>query len=586
MDNDKMKQQFSKDDTFQSPSGELHNAYQRPNEVTYWESPAQQQPETPEQFYQYYEMQMKKRAAHPMDEQGNQTLFDSTNAAIYTFHKKRKRRRVIGLIAVMLVLVTLGGTAYAFRDTLMNMVVQYTQSPAKYYAYVELQSLEGAVEKITPYLNINKQTSTIEATTDITLQRDALDSLMQSTFGTSLSDLESYLGLSPEHIGFHVISDSDITRSNNQVGLRINKKDILTLEFFTDMIKKEALFRVPELSQAYIRQSLDSTDNPFKPDNNSFDFMTPERNADLLKRYSKIIIENLSNVEIEKNTELTLNSLSVPCNKITVTVTGEDINNIAMALLREAREDQYLHKFLPSFDLSLEEFQATIDESLENLESTENTDSLQMLVYVNKEGKIIGREIGIASSHAAIGYSYLDKEHIERYNLFVKRNNGDYILEINGSQSKDKDGYDGSMEIMVSSNPELSSATTFDVTYQDARTEKVGNRLYYYGSYILSSLKMNGLQVLIDNSAENQVQTNKLTLQLGASPLVIIDTKLNYDSEYQIAPPTEDAVIFESTELDSYLATIDMETFLHTLSDRLGVDLSWLLPYLSDLSME
>lgn len=614
MDNDKMQQQFSNDNASHSPSGEPHNTYQGPNEMTYWESQAMQEPETAEQFYQYYEMQMKKRAGIPYEPQrdsqppvtdpgpkkplpygvqasyseniqGNNTLYDPTSAAIYLFNKRRKKRRLIGCIAIMLLLVTLGGTAYAFRDTLLNLAVLYTQSPEKYYAYVELKTLEDTVERTTPYLDFNTQFSAMEATTDITLQRDTVDSLMQSTNGTSLNNIEDYIGSSLEHIGFHVISNSNLARSSNQFDFRINRKDILSLEFFTDTIKKEVMLRIPDLSQAYIRQSLDFEDNSFKPDTYNFDFMTREANADLLKRYSKIIIEHISNVAIEKNTDLTLDFFTVSCNKITVTITEEDINKIATAILKEAREDQYLHKFLPSFGLSLEEFQANIDEALERLVNIEsaNTDGFQMIVYTNNQGKIIGRDISLLSSHGAIGYYYLEKEHMDRYKLFIKDNDGDYILEIGGSQSKAERGYNGSMDILVSTDSKTSSQVSFDITYQGVRNEKIGNRFYHYGSYTLSSLNLNGLQLLIDNAVENQVQTNKITLQLGASPLVVIDTKLDYDTDYQITPPTEDAVIFETTELDSYLATLDMEAFINTLSERLDVDLSWILPYLSQL---
>jgi hypothetical protein len=79
---------------------------------------------------------------------------------------------------------------------------------------------------------------------------------------------------------------------------------------------------------------------------------------------------------------------------------------------------------------------------------------------------------------------------------------------------------------------------------------------------------------------------NKLTLQLGASGLVTVDTILKYPKDYQVQMPPDDAVVYDISEFDSYTDTFDLEKYFSGLSDKFGINLNSILSLYMDASDE
>lgn len=497
--------------------------------------------------------------------------------------KKKSRGALIALVTILLLLCVGAGTAFAFKDTFINFVAKTTKSPVDYYAFIEKNTINAANEEISQYMDLYSQQSgkvvANEVTSDITLNKDSLNSLLQTSLGVTLTDLESQIGLSIDNIGFDAIVATDGNLVNESVKLSLNQVDLITTEIFYDIAAQKILLRFPELSDAYL--SVSNEDTGTADMTAMKDLLTKERITDLLKRYSNIIIDNVNEVELGNNAELSVDTLTTKCTSLTVTITEEDVNNMALAVLEEAKEDEAIIELLPMFNLTKEEYQTYIDEAVTEVQtslSEMSVDSVQMIVYVDGEGKIIGREFkNSAASTVVFGYTTLSEKNYDEYSLYVNDETGTNIFELKGTQTEDQGSYDGEATVVVSGTDEYSAAFSLNVSYNDLRTEKKNDMYYQYGSISLSSLDLMGLQVNMTFDVLEDVQTSQVVFQLGAEPLVTIDSKIKPLTDYELAALPADVEVYDVNQAESYMATMDIEGYISNLSDKLGVDLQSIL---------
>jgi len=574
------------------------NPNQYESESTYWEAdnaanaadnlvPPQEtpNPETATQFYQFYEQQLN----------GGSNTVPSTPIPMTQPPKKKSHKKLIAAVIVILLLVSIAGTAFAFQNTLLNTFASLTKSPEDYYAYVENKAFNDSVDKITPYLDFTTKNVAYQSSIDITYDRGTVDSILQGTLGMGLTDLESNLGISLDSIGIDALVASEDGNAYESLGIKLNQVDIITLEIFMKAVEQEVLLRLPELSPAYIKQSLATEGYDMNEYLTQLKLLTPERTADFLKRYGSIITDNMDKVELSKNEELTIDTLTVSCNKLTVTLDNENLYAIISAILEEAKEDEYIYDLLPIFDVSksdykdaLDEAAASLKESLEGDTSVEG--SLEMTVYVNNRGEIIGRDfiaVEDGSSIGSLGYAKLNKDNYEEFNLYLKDESGTMILDGSGNQTKDGDSYDGSAKFLISvPSSEFSTDVSLDVEYEDVKTETKDNRMYQYGTYTLSSPQAMGASLVVESDVVDDVQMNKITVQMGVSPLVSLDMKTKYLDDYSIPEISSSEETYDATEYESYLSTIDVEAYIASLSEKLGVDLQTIInnfmPYFAE----
>ena len=534
------------------------------NEKTYWESPTPS-PETPEQFYKYYEQQLnggtpsQQNTPQPQNTPTGYTSPGYSQAgysqAGYSAAemnsqppKRKKRRKVFAFVIILLLILSAAVVvAYAYQDTLLNALALYTKSQANYYAYVEKKALHESVDNLTPYLNFSTQDVAYDVSTDVTFNRETLNSLMQSSLGISLADLESSIGLPIENIGLDVLFGYNNNLLNETLELRLNQVELITLELLMDTTKQEMFMRLPGLSDAYLKQSLANGDTASNTNTELLELMTPDRNVDVLYRYSDIIVDHVTQVTTDKNTVLTLDTLERNCTKLTVTITKENMNNMTLAVLDEASEDDYFLDMLPMFEMTKAEYQKSISDMKAKVKASDKTlssGSIQMLVYVDSSGNIIGREFGAKDSLASFGYTSLIKDSYHEFNVYLKDDAGNKLLNAGGNQTKDQDTYDGTITIdLIVPSSELLSNLSFDIKYEDVRSEKKDNRILNYGTYTLSSLDLMGLQIIMENSVVDDIQNNKTIVQMGAATLVTIDTKVDYLKDFEAVMPQASAEI-------------------------------------------
>ena len=508
-----------------------------------------------------------------------------------SYHQVQRKSHTgfLVIIAVLIILMASIVTAFAFGSNLMNTFAKLTKSPAEYYIYVEKKAIFDEASGLLPLMN-HKKTDTDSATayhltSDLTINYDTLDSLMQTALGVSLSEIEDEVGMPFESLGLDVVSKSNGTIASGTIGLKLNQVNLLTGELFNDYSSNQMLLRIPELSPAYLcfagKSDLDRSN-----DTGLTDILTATSIVDLLKRYGNILASNVKQVEIVDNFNLLLDDVSQDCTKLTVTMTQADIDSIVLQLLAEAKEDPLIVSLLQFYGKSEEDYQNWIvkaEAQLQDKIDSATVGSYQMVVYVNRQGKIIGRDISSHASDSALGYTILSQGKQEKYLFYVKDNTGNTVFSIAGHHRKFKDAYHGKAVVTIKGSDDASSDVSLDINYEDLHSKYKDNHYYQYGNFTVSSLALMGIQITMNFDVEEEAQTSQLVFRMGAAPLILIDTRGEYVENYKAVVPSEDAQIYNISDMESYTSTIDTEVYINELSEKLGIDLQSLIDkHLSD----
>lgn len=556
---------------------EAQNATQSPNQAY----TGQQNQQTPAQFYQNYQQQMGS----------------NYNAApqLQQPPKKSKKKLVAPLVAIVLVLA-IAGTAFAFKDKIMDVLNIGPKDPAKYYASIEQDALNGAIDQVLKsYDSINpKDTMAYKVSLDLTYDKATLNSLLSGYAGMTLEDLESMIGISLDSIGADMTVAVDDSQIYDEMLLKLNNIDLITVELFLDTVKQELLMRLPDLSPAYIRESIAGYDME------SYDFgdtslsagytlstqlaeqlknLSPKEAADFVKRYVKVITDNMKNVELTKSEEYKVGSTTQKCTLLTVTIDEDTLMDIVEAVIEEAKDDKFILDLLPTFGISEVEYKEALESAAKELKNAE-TGSLDgevvMEVYVNDDDKIIGRTIEVISggkTQGTFGYGIATKGKDSEYELYFEAVGENRLFEVTGSHVKEKDAYTGEAEIVVNAEKYGMGTMSFTLEYEDLRTETKGDNVYTYGKLTLSSLLLMGMEFSVEYDVVDGIQHSKLSVGMGGTSIVGLDVTAEHLKNYKIPEIDSSAEIFDSYDAEGYQATMNIEQFISDLSNRLGVDL-------------
>ena len=581
--NDMNNNQDSSDQAPQQPldPNTLQNEENLVKERTYWESqnqntePSQDESkmDTPAQFYQHYQQQMNGMANAPqMDPQ----------MATPQPPEKKSHKKLFTTLIIVLVLLSISAVAYAFRSNIINTFSMMTKSPAEYYAFVEEKAVGDVLDTELSYVNSADKKVAYDTSVDVTYDREQVDSLLKDNLGTGLTDIENNLGVKLDSFGVKALIASNGSNAYESIGLKLNQVDIITMDMFIDIVKQEVLLCLPELSPAYLKQSLVTDGTATGINTSNLSLLTPERTNDFIKRYDKIIVEQVKQVELSKNAEVNLDTISATCNQLTVIIDNDSIYEIVSTVLKEAKEDEYIFDILPLLSMTKEEYQETIASAETNLKETINSSfpdgsNIEMIVSVDNRGDIIGRDISVktaGSSQGSVGYLVLGKADTEEFNFYIKDANGTVMVRCFGTKKIADGSYDGNATLELSDTIQgLPENLSFNVNFEDVRTEKKDNHIYQYGTYTLSSVSMFGIVVILQNDVLDDVQQNKLIFQMGVSSLLTVDAKTTYLKDYTMPALTGNEEIYDFTDYNSYLTTLNTEAFLARLSEQLGINL-------------
>jgi hypothetical protein len=516
--------------------------------------------------------------------------------------KKKVSGKFVALLVVIGVIIVGSVTAFMNRNALANTISRMTKSPTEYYAYVEQKGLNNGIDKLTKSYDKAAQKYNDQISTGV-----AQDSNFKFTISpefASMANLGSFKSVEA------VISS--LTKEGNSktsLGLSYNGTSLISSDIFVNAETSDMYLLVPELSSAYLLFSIDEimAESGAYPEGFSYskymkdiqsllkdDSLSAETLNTLLKKYSAILINNIKNVTIEDSSTLKASDISNSFTTLRAEITNEDAYNMAMAILNEAKKDQTLKDLCKSLEICTEEeYTTAIDDSIneltENKKSMSSEEPIFMNVYVDKNGKILGREFTTTLDDVedSLGYYITKKGNDFGFTSWYSEGKTK-VFDITGKATVKNNSYTGKCTLSFSNfndTYEDTATSSFDIAFENVGIVK--DKGYINGKYTITSDLLAGMELVLDCTADQEQQKIIFKMVYGNLEAATLEFTGKESAFKDFSMPSDSEQIIDGVEdMDSYLETVDYEGFITKLEGALGIEdldsyLGYLLPGLT-----
>lgn len=495
--------------------------------------------------------------------------------------KKKHNGKLIAIFVVLAVILAGSITAFANRNKLANTLAIMTKSSSEYYAYIEQKNLDTQIDTFTKYYGKS-----------LDYYKDGLSTENNLTFTIS-PEFAMMMGLTEiKPISAQFESSTKKGLSNFSGALSYDNKALASLEMLFDMNTYDYYFKVPELSSAYLLMSIKNIMEAETIVDTEFDYTEYMNNISalldggllseetlniMLKKYSSDVYHNIKTVEIEKNAKVTASNIASSYHKIAVTMTDKDLYNIAMAVLEDAKADKDLVKILVALQVLAEnEYNEAIETAINDLKANEatltNEPMLSMILYVDGNGNIMGREFNaIDDSNTSFGYTTTKNGTDIGFDVWFKENDTN-VFQITADGTTNKDGFTGDSVIAVNYYDEFygeTTATKLNVALENVKMENN----YLDGKFTLTADALLGMEIVAEFKAADKQQDMNLKMMAGGVETMGFQLTSKEVPFKEVKMPSSDEQVFDMTnEMESYMGTADLEGFMTNIQNVLGED--------------
>ena len=348
--------------------------------------------------------------------------------------KKPKKEKGKGkargwILGILLVIVAAAAALAVFRWHAVsafaaNLAAKTFSSPEEYYQRVEKNNvrrgLDAAEEGEGVFAVYQEAAQTRAGKKDFFAEEKLQFSFDQSALSQEVADLiEDEIGMDLswlKNLGFYLSMGSRDELLGGSLTAFLNDKDIIDADFTLDTASGEAFFAVPRLSGQTVR--IDPEELSYAAGIDSEEQAAAQELVDtlmdeklittLVDRYSEIVIGDLT--KVEKGTqELSAGGLSGKYTALEVKIDGKVMLKIGKDVLKKAQNDDEVKTVIcavlksqgyneveiaQAYENILNEMKDTYAE-LEETDPKEITRNVLMTVYVDGQGRIVGRDIKI-----------------------------------------------------------------------------------------------------------------------------------------------------------------------------------------------
>ena len=379
--------------------------------------------------------------------------------------KKGKGGKIIGIaLAIVAVLAVAIGCTFIFaKDKVSNTIHKSFDKPKDYYSYVEKKNLtafseNSGTEYVTKLLESMKTgNQNISETMKIRIGARGKDfTALAKTAGVDLSWLDS--------VGISFNGNFDDTKMKMDIAPILNDTKLATLVMLMDM-KEGAIFgTIPELTDKYLGMTMGEEydyDKIMGSMEQAFgmyeemlkSYPSPEKLEEMFVKYYEIIMEQIEEMEKTKG-KLEVDDISVDCTVLTCELKSKDIQKIARAVIKEMKKDKDIEKMITGMFSSFEgldesfsaedmyeDFLESLDEAEESIDSIE-IDKLTMEIYVDKDGKIVGRTFSLKMNDVTGKLTLADiRTKDDKVGIEISgkiEGEGDFSVIVTGEEKKGK----------------------------------------------------------------------------------------------------------------------------------------------------
>lgn len=528
----------------------------------------------------------------------------------------------IGIAALIIAVIAVGTVAGA---KISGIIKKATMSPSEYYQYVETKNRDESEKMFLGYYDAMRESFSGDSyAKNINMKLEISDT------AKSLLSLTGVDFSSVKNLELDVVTGKEGKEYSNQVKVRGNDNDLLTMNSFMDLKDKKAYYQIPELSESYLDVSsvfneknienesdvndLDDTDSiddieDLDEEDTAVGNRIPGGNAlmsmcdldkiliktenlkDIYERYTDILIKSAKNVQKSEG-GCEAEGVSQKADKYTVTMDGKEVSELLRKLMETLKSDKVLKEFIENIDKDVyQEFTDAVEDSLNSMdESDAGNLTATMEVHIDGKERIIGRKFilkGSEEEEIVVNMLYPKDGDNFGFMLTVASDDVEYF-KIHGKGTEKSGILNGEFTLGIdeSLNKSGKSLTSMDklltVTMEDYDLSKY-EKGEVSGTIIYSTEAVAALanySLKIEGKGNMKESTGKISILAGKDALVTIDSTMKSNAKLESVKPSGSDIIYDvedSSDMLSYQTEMDFIQLLGDIQEKLGIDLSSLL---------
>lgn len=378
----------------------------------------------------------------------------------------------VALVAIVLTAVLCWGSIESFFIRTFASPEDYLEHVAEKQMEANISAFSGAYGQMLANMSGNKELSSAAKLEMHLIMGEELMSMLET--GMESSGMSMDLSwLNDIMISMDTNIQGDMTQMDMGVGL--NNTTLLTLSMIMDMAGMDMYMGVPELSDHYLSADLSELDGAAMTPAGSMtavqdsldeikELLPSEEYVNtLLNRYLQIILENVK--EVEKDTDkVSVSGVEQKFNVLTATIYEEDLLNIAIAVLEDAKEDEELlnlivgicekvgtHDYDYVWNENLGDYEKVpvdvdfeamvedgIDEALDSLDELlddcDDDNYITLTLYVDNSDAICGVTAEVSGAEVDLEFNFITVW--QRNNFAFEAELGPVSIEGEGSRKK------------------------------------------------------------------------------------------------------------------------------------------------------
>lgn len=354
--------------------------------------------------------------------------------------KKWISKVILGILGVAVVVLIANGAK------LINSWHRNFSTPEEYYRWVEQKTIQKNAKTLAEYY--------VNHFVEYLHRYDShISGEIRLELGDAAREMMGSAGLGSWFEEGTFTYESTIKDSVMQgiLGLEIGGEKLFSLDAVMDLQDEAVYLGFPGLTKTYL--GMDTGEREFVRGFEYVSGMEPEEYLKALEllevfykecpdrkqvealanRYLELLLDNIDNVKMRTGKTARAGSVTQTCTTLEIYLDKEDIRNMLSELLEELQEDSEIELLLyqvfelaEELDLDIgyyrdadefyESFQDSIDEILDDMDYyITYHDELDMTVYVDDKGQVVGRTMEFPNSWDEVSFSYLYPHHGSRF---------------------------------------------------------------------------------------------------------------------------------------------------------------------------
>lgn len=501
----------------------------------------------------------------------NENGFDVAQGVV-----KNKKKPVAAIVAGIVAVIAIGsGLTYALVPSVRNNVKMAIMGPEKYFAETYKSNIKNSKSELIEnyqlmYDSLDKmQTGTaVKCNVNFELQSGMKQMLSMANMGEMFNEInfDMYVNMKENKLEetFKIAADGKDVVSASVFGemkdliyyaqvpdltanvLKIPYKEMLLeqMDAITEGIKGE-MGEVPE----ELQQVFDMDYSNMKEY-----FLETKQVDEIITRYTDIIIDGITDVEIEKGVTGKVGKIDYKYNKMVANISSKDSEKIVDNLIKELEKDKVIKKYvIDTYGISESDYATFIAETKEEMyEMIEEKTTL--ITYIDEKGTIQGMEMTESNVEETILFMSAESKN----QVSMQMNIADEAI-VNIDADKDGNKYTGKISCEA-------DGETYSVDFEDL--ELVDKK--YINGVINLDMKQFGVEdmgnIALNFTTDGKSQTveNKM------------DNMYKLTLKYEEVSPTDvkipDENVYGIEEMDKFLGDADINAFLKNIFVKLGID--------------